>query len=213
MNNVNNLLCLGLLISISITPATLAQETTHEATIAAKLHASSQLAQEAYSRNPSKLSEALLKAAEAVDTSPNDPRSNLLLGSLYLEYPDNRYAAERAEEYLYRAYELSPHDARIRFLLGKAYFMQRRFYSARELWLPLLAELSNDSELAFDLMTLTASAYVLPGHLPQGLMDVSALYKKNPQNQTLKTFLTKLDNLLQELQIAQGKGYNPHEAK
>lgn len=173
------------------------------------LNAGVKLAQEyRQTREADKLNAALLKASEVTDAFPDDPRGYILLGSLYLEYPENRYAAERAEEFLYRAYELSPQDARTRFLLGKAYFMQRRFYSARELWLPLLAELSDDSELAFDLMTLTASAYVLPGHLTQGLMEVSALYKQNPQNQTIKTFLTKLDNLLQEMQIAQGKEQN-----
>ncbi len=174
---------------------------------ASGLKASVTLAQEyRQTREASKLNAALLKAAETTDAFPDDPRGYILLGSLYLEYPDNRYAAERAEEFLYRAYELSPQDARARFLLGKAYFVQRRFYSARELWLPLLAELPDDSEMAFDLMTLTASAYVLPGHLGQGLTEVAALYKENPKNQTVKTFLSKLDTLLQEMQIAQGKG-------
>lgn len=157
-------------------------------------------------REESKLNAALLKASETVDIFPEDPRGYILLGSLYLEYPENRYAAERAEEYLYRAYELSPQDARTRFLLGKAYFMQRRFYSARELWLPLLAELPDDSELAFDLMTLTASAYLLPGQLPEGLAEVSALQKQNPESQTLKTFLEKLGNLSRSIQLAEQKG-------
>ncbi len=123
---------------------------------------------------------ALLSAATAADAAPNDPRPQILLGSLYLRLSENALALEQAETALLTALDLSPLDARASTLLGQVYFLQRRFYSARSAWLPLLIAEANS--LAPTLLGQTLQAYLLNDDVVLGLKELAELRQHHNDN-------------------------------
>lgn len=130
--------------------------------------------------DPSKYQQALVDAAAAVDAAPTDPRSHLLLGSVYLRHSANRLALEHAEDSFLTALDLAPGDIRARTLLAETYFLQRRFHSARQVLLGLLVD--NVPNLAPSFVAQALRAYLLNGDLELGLGEVPELRRRMPDN-------------------------------
>ncbi len=130
--------------------------------------------------DPAKYRQALVNAAAAVDAAPADPRSHLLLGSVYLRHSVNRIALERAEDSFLTALDLAPGDIRAQTLLAETYFLQRRFHSARQVWLELLV--GDAPNLAPSFVAQALRAYLLNGDLELGLRELPRLRRKSPDN-------------------------------
>lgn len=130
--------------------------------------------------DPAKYRQAMVDAAAAVDAAPADPRAHLLLGSVYLRRSADRLALERAEDSFLTALDLAPGDIRARTLLAETYSLQRRFHSARQVWLGLLVE--DAPNLASSFVAQSLRAYLLNGDLELGLREVPELRRRMPDN-------------------------------
>lgn len=135
---------------------------------------------------------ALLSAAVAADALPEDSRPHILIGSLYLRLSENALALQEAEAAFLTALDLAPGDVRATTLLGQVYFLQRRFYSARTSWLPLL--IAEADGLGSTLLSQTLQAYLLNDDVLLGLQELNELrlqYRDNPWLAALEAGLLK----------------------
>lgn len=130
--------------------------------------------------DPARYRQALVDAAAAVDAAPADPRPHLLLGSVYMRHSANRLALEHAEDSFLTALDLAPGDIRAQTLLAETYFLQRRFHSARQVWLALLA--GDAPNLAPSFVAQALRAYLLNGDLELGLREMPELRRRMPDN-------------------------------
>lgn len=133
--------------------------------------------------------DALLHAASAVDLNPDSAANWRTLGAIYLANPD-RLSLQNAESALLRARQLAPNDKMSLLLLGETYIQGRRFYSARQVLLPLLQEAP--PALAAQLVKQLLQAYTLNGDPKDGLAEVAVYRKQSPQNTTLGLLYTAL---------------------